>query len=1088
MNAEYIHKIEMSLDHLESNRLSDADDAQLWDKLSEFFVHVCNAVEIDYTPPKTGDPRHTCDVLFHENSEPQKKFIAVCLLRLLCRNYNAIWGNTPFRINSVGLFNEQIGSIYNHREININEGDQTHERLDKLAATEDRVLRKFETFDTSIVNLSSPARIRQEFMKTLNSPVSRLFLDQFVPESLTTSSRINEIFTVIQGYDKSNNMEDHFDSFQSVRDSLDPYLTEAGTVLSIFTELCILAPIRKMYDFIQEDFDSNDVMKPADVDIQPSDRKYPFYKKGKKIELKFNVTNRGPGYAFDIEFECHVIEGLALPNRFDNADIADAEPYKVPLGTLKPNEFKEIVLKAAVDTANVDERDGIGILSWSNFKRIDWKTKEVYFDVKPQSSLDWDTLEHNQPYSLKAIKKADDLVGRKSLLKQLRRELGQGEIESSFIFGQKRVGKTSIAEVLKATFEGETDYSVVSVPIIDLDTTTPEDLVANLGTRIVSDVSNTSSLFSHLEKPEFKRSLSPLVDFFRGARGMLPSHRFIIIIDEFDEINPEFTDLDNDIGKNFFQTIRSLSQSEFIGIVLVGGENMEDITGLFQQRLNNLRPHRVDYFNKSPSELDFQELVTHPTQETLEFNDAAINAVYELTEGNPYYTNFLCGEIYTNACQDNNAFISEDMVEQAVQMTVQSLTMGAFSHLWVDKIDLRLDEAKIDEIQTHRRKFLIAYAQFKRRKESITRADLIASPLLEGVDVDRIINEFINRGFLIEDDSTAHLRWRPRLFERWLIDELGFSKLTDGYKNEKAINRLRTEEKEAFVTDREVVDLCDGWGLYQGERVTASHVRAWLNQFKYRTEQRLMFKLLQHVKFYSDSKVREKLVVLHEQVQRVLAELGVSRRGDRRARRSDILVSSFGPPTKSGALYARLYAQANGITSHNAVNFEGISDDLCKDSDNNIRAIVFVDDLIASGDTAIASLNKLNKMCGALIQTKKVKVFVSAICGLDIGDRNLQSAMPTVPFDVEVNICDYLLYSEQCFNNSSQVFNSPDERIKSKGIARNYGIELVKNSPLGYNDCQLLVVFHDNCPNNTLPILWKESTGKTKWMPLFKRN
>lgn len=926
-------------------------------------------------------------------------------------------------------------------------------------------------------------------MQTLNSPVSRLFLDQFVLESLITTLRINEIFTAIQGYDTSNDMEDRFHSFQDVKASLDPYLKEAENHPSIFTKRCMLAPIKKMYDFIREDFDSNDVMKPADVDIRPSDRKYPFYKKGRKIELKFNVLNQGPGYAFDIVFEFHDIEGLALPNRFDNAEIEDAEPYKLPLGSLKPNELTEIVLQATVDTANVVKRRSKGMLSWSNFSRSDPKTKNFSFDLGPQPHLDWARLEFKQPYSLRAIKKADDLVGRKSLLEELRGQLRQDGIESSFIHGQKRVGKTSIAEVLKATLEGETDYSVVSVPIIALDTTTPEKLVATLGTRIVSDVSNASVLFSHLEKPEFESSLYPLGDFFRDARRMLPNHRFIIIIDEFDEINPEFTDLDNDIGKNFFQTIRHLSHLNYVGLVLVGGENMEDIMGLSQQRLNNLRPHQVDYFNKSlsGSGSDFQELVTHPTQKTLEFNDAAINAIYELTEGHPYYTNFLCGDIYKNACRDHNAFISEDMVEQAVQMTVQSLTMIEFSHLWVDKIDLRLGEAKIDEIQTHRRKFLIAYAQIRRRKESITSADLDASPLLVGVDVDRIIQEYKTRGYLMEVDRIGHLRWRPRLFERWLI-ELGFSKLTDDHLNETAINRLRTEEDKAFVTNKEIGDLCNDWGLYQTKHITSPDVREWLDQFEYRTEQRLMFKLLKHVEFYSDSKVREKLVVLHEQVQRVLAGLRVPRPADRRVRRSDILLSSFGPPSKSGASYARLYAHVNMITHHNAVNFEGINEALRKDSENSIKAIVFVDDLIASGDTAVEYLNELNKMCGALIQEKKVKVFVSAICVLDIGEKNLQNAILTFPFDVEVNSCDYLLYSEQCFNNGSQVFDSPDERMEAKGIARNYGIELVKKSPLGYNDCQLLVAFHDNCPNNTLPILWKESTGKTKWMPLFKRN
>jgi hypothetical protein len=39
-------------------------------------------------------------------------------------------------------------------------------------------------------------------------------------------------------------------------------------------------------------------------------------------------------------------------------------------------------------------------------------------------------------------------------------------------------------------------------------------------------------------------------------------------------------------------------------------------------------------------------------------------------------------------------------------------------------------------------------------------------------------------------------------------------------------------------------------------------------------------------------------------------------------------------------------------------------------------------------------------------------------------------------------------------------------------------------SPLGFGDCQALVVFETGCPNNSVPILWKQ-TGE--WQPLFPR-
>ena len=106
-------------------------------------------------------------------------------------------------------------------------------------------------------------------------------------------------------------------------------------------------------------------------------------------------------------------------------------------------------------------------------------------------------------------------------------------------------------------------YSVVSVPIISLDTTTPESLVADLGTAIVNEISDTSMFFTNLEKPEFGRALAPLRNFFRDAHKISPNHRFIIILDEFDEIPPDMVQ-GGSVGQTFFNNIRAISSMGFV--------------------------------------------------------------------------------------------------------------------------------------------------------------------------------------------------------------------------------------------------------------------------------------------------------------------------------------------------------------------------------------------------------------------------------------------------------------------------------------------------------------------------------------------
>ena len=167
-------------------------------------------------------------------------------------------------------------------------------------------------------------------------------------------------------------------------------------------------------------------------------------------------------------------------------------------------------------------------------------------------------------------------------------------------------------------------------------------------------------------------------------------------------------------------------------------------------------------------------------------------------------------------------------------------------------------------------------------------------------------------------------------------------------------------------------------------------------------------------------------------------------------------------------------------------------DDIRRVLTNNsqIRAIVFVDDIIASGGTAEAHLNWLIENVGELIRKQQLMVFVTAVCGLRRGLEKVKTVVDNASLSAQVRVVVGDLFDEtdQCFSDQSGVFSSSQDRNEARSIAKKYGTELDRNQPLGYDDSQLLVVFHDNCPNNTLPILWKDSNSKPKWKPLFQRS
>jgi hypothetical protein len=197
-------------------------------------------------------------------------------------------------------------------------------------------------------------------------------------------------------------------------------------------------------------------------------------------------------------------------------------------------------------------------------------------------------------------------------------------------------------------------------------------------------------------------------------------------------------------------------------------------------------------------------------------------------------------------------------------------------------------------------------------------------------------------------------------------------------------------------------------------------------------------------------------------------------------------LSSFGNISKSGPSYARLYAAENKVVVDNIAAPSDIPSILAKN--DRISAIVFIDDIIASGETVIKSLLPFSNEYGHLISERNIKVVIAAICGLNQGMERLESIFRDLPFRIECRVADLFSDKDKCFNEKSVIFNSLSELEKARLLAEKYGTQLVKREDaLGYDKSQLLVVFHDNCPDNTLPILWASSSSDLEWRPLFKR-
>ena len=270
--------------------------------------------------------------------------------------------------------------------------------------------------------------------------------------------------------------------------------------------------------------------------------------------------------------------------------------------------------------------------------------------------------------------------------------------------------------------------------------------------------------------------------------------------------------------------------------------------------------------------------------------------------------------LYELAVETKDAEVSPAEVANAAQRVTAALDTNAFAHYWRDGI--RGDQEDVEIVSLNRCRVLVAWARTARSSRAPNVASICANVTSSQIgpsEVQPLLEDFVRRGVFREHRRT----YQPTVdvFADWL-KEGGFSKLIADQLGDELAEAKRERADAAYVRSSEIVEVAETWDLYQGKRITPEEIRAWLSQVESHTEQRLLFKMLQNVRFVRDHEATEMLARAHEWMR---SRLPVPVRRSRAQRRDDVWVSYVDGPAKSGAYFAALYAKASNIGAANVI-------------------------------------------------------------------------------------------------------------------------------------------------------------------------
>ena len=993
-----------------------------------------------------------------------QRFAAGWLLRVLSHSVVPLdFRDTERRTAS--LFDRVLqNDVYPN--LKIDPGTQTYEKLQALAA----FARGFVDSATALLSvdpdLDHLPGFRQQFQQLLNDKQNQPFIGPLLPHPLVGRERVAGLFRAIENYtsDVSADLLVRRDEAFSV---CDDFLQEALNYGTTDAKALLGGLAANLKSAVASHFDSLEANETPALTFIPIAKKYPMEQLGAAIVYRVRIRNEGIGTARDLRLEEVVSdESIAL------------NTGPTSLGVIQPGSYMDLEIIGKV-VGPCAEAKLTTLFSWAR----PGSRSEVLLDFVvdgQRTDVDWERVESTEPYSLEAITTEEELIGRRAELRGLLQRANQQTVGSAYIYGQKRVGKTSLANAVAESLESdeETKWIVITKGSGDYVSDSATSTIKALGELLVSELRARLSGIDEIPVPDFSSGLAPLSPFIDAV---LRSHqvRILFILDEFDELPIELFQRTN-VSASLFQPLRQISNKVGCGFILVGGESMQQIVNGQGDRLNRFRATRVDYFDKSNDWNDFSDLVRLPVQDWLTISDEALNLLFSFSAGNPFFAKLLAGQLADNMAGLRHCDASEADMSVAIDNALMTIGANSFAHFWADGIVHEPENA--EHIRLVRRAVLIAVGQSFRRHVA-SNYDTISAEFAHAVGTNigpascqTAFQDFLRRDILQEDQHKEVTAKIP-LFQSWLTSRGVGDLLADFRENDYLVNRLKDDESQR-ISDEEVLAVCTQLGRYQGRAMEPIRVRQWLDQFGTLRDQRLMYDLLLKVRVYDEDLVRYKMGEAFGIVRRNLRTVVSSNS----RYRSDIFVSYLDHSiAKSGPTYCRLFASENRIRSTLVQPLEAMESSL--EEPHSIQRLVIIDDFCGTGGTIIQGIRDA---LGLLKRANEagIRIIIIVLAGFSTARDAINDYIDGEGLDAHVYFCDELGDEHKAFSETSLIFPDPEGRERAREIAESKGVQLVRQMPLGFRNTQGTIVFYQSCPNNTLPIFWSVNNG---WPALFPR-
>lgn len=231
-------------------------------------------------------------------------------------------------------------------------------------------------------------------------------------------------------------------------------------------------------------------------------------------------------------------------------------------------------------------------------------------------------------------------VGRADVLREVLRVLRRSHGNAILLYGQRRIGKTSILQHLEAQLTREGPYHPVYFDLQDKAAWPLGRALEELACTIAHTLGQPDPDLGSDPETGFHQEWLPSV-----LSGLAEGSSLVLLFDEFDVLTDSKAE---QAGAAFFPYLRGLlaSNPERLQFAFVIGRNVDDLDTIALSFFKGTPYQRVSLLGRE----DTSELVRlSEANDTLRWPAEAVEQVWQLTCGHPFLTQQLCSYVWERA-------------------------------------------------------------------------------------------------------------------------------------------------------------------------------------------------------------------------------------------------------------------------------------------------------------------------------------------------------------------------------------------------------------------------------------------------------